>query len=475
MSDPALAPRPSQPPDFEDGLPWPRRFWAILTVLIAVAMSMLDNSIANVALPTIAQSLDASPAASVWVVNAYQMAIMILLLPLASLGDIHGYRRIYCIGLGVFTLASLACASTHSLPMLAAARALQGAGGAGLMSVNAALIRAIYPRASLGRGLGINAFVIAASSAAGPTVAGAVLAVARWEWLFLINVPLGLLALGLALRTLPANRPSPHRFDALSAVLNAFTFGLLITGIDGFGHQESFKYIAIQLALAAAFGTVFVWRQTLIPFPMLPVELFRRPIFALSVGTSICSFVAQGLALVSLPFYFERSLGLSQVETGLLMTPWPAAIAIVAPLAGRLSDRYPAGILGAIGLATMSVGLALLAFLPTPPSHLDIAWRMTLCGAGFGFFQSPNNRAILANTPRERSGGAGAIISTARLLGQTTGTALVALIFGLAAASTELALSSQSIAILLAAGFAAGAAIVSSLRLMGFERPAPPV
>jgi len=452
--------------ELEDGLPHPRRFWAVVTIGIAVAMSILDASIANVALPTIAENLNASPAGSIWVINAYQLAIMILLLPLASLGDIYGYRRVYVVGLVVFTVASLLCATSATLLMLASLRAVQGAGAAGLMSVNAALIRFTYPRLSLGRGIGINAFIIATSSAAGPTVAAGILAIAQWQWLFLVNVPLGITALALGIKYLPANRRSPHRFDFWSAILNALAFGLLIVCIDGLGHGENGRFVAAVFVVALLFGALFVWRQTVIPFPMLPVGLFTRPIFSLSVLTSIGSFIAQSMALVSLPFYFEHALGLSQVQTGLLITPWPLTIAVVAPIAGRLADRYPAGILGGIGLAVMAIGLALVAFLPAHPSMTDVAWRMTICGFGFGAFQSPNNRAILANAPRERSAGAGAIISTARLLGQTTGTAMVSLIFGLGAASAAAASHAESTSILVGAGFAAAAAIVSSLRLM---------
>ena len=465
---------PKVPGEFEDGLPWPRRLWAALTVLITITMSVLDSSIANVALPTIAESLKASPSSAVWVVNAYQLALMMTLLPLASLGDIHGYKRINLIGLSVFTLASLGCALSTSLPMLAAMRALQGVGAAGLMSVNAALIRSIYPRAMLGRALGINAFVVATSAAAGPSVAAAILSVASWPWLFLVNLPLGLIALNLSPRVLPPNRRAPHRFDGLSALLNALTFGFLITCIDGFGHSEGYGLIGIQFAFAAISGVFFYIRLKLSPFPMLPIDLFARPVFTLSVATSVCSFIAQSLAIVSLPFYFEHDLEFSQVTTGLLITPWPLAIAVVAPISGHYSDRYPAGILGGIGLAALSLGLVLLAFLPAHPGYADVAWRMTVCGVGFGIFQSPNNRAIIAAAPRERSGGAGAIISTARLLGQTSGTALVALVFGLAEARPGTATGSESIAILIGAGFSAAASVVSCLRLMNFDHPGKP-
>ena len=442
-----------------DGLPVPQRYWAVLTVAVAISMSVLDGAIANIALPTIAGDLDASPAASVWVVNAYQLAVTIALLPLASLGEIVEYRRVYRVGLVVFTLASLACALSDSLTTLTLARVLQGFGAAGIMSVNTALVRFIYPRAMLGRGIGINALVVAVSSAIGPTVAAAILSLASWQWLFAVNVPTGLIAL-LATPALPRTRRARHRFDVPSAILNAATFGLLITAIDGIGHRERTLLVAAEFGGALLFGAVLVWRQLKRPWPLLPVDLLRIPLFALSISTSVCSFTAQMLAYVALPFYLEGHLGRSVVATGLLMTPWPLTTAVVAPIAGRLADRYPAGLLGAIGLGVFAAGLALLAMLPAHPATLDIAWRMTVCGGGFGLFQSPNNRAIVGSAPRERSGGASGMLGTARMLGQTTGAAFVALLFGLFPAS------GASLALMLGAAVAVAAALVSLTRLV---------
>jgi MFS transporter, DHA2 family, multidrug resistance protein len=442
-----------------DGLPLLQRRWAILTVALAIAMSVIDGVIANIALPTIAREFQASPAGSIWVVNAYQLAVTILLLPLASLGEIWGFRRIYVAGLAIFTLASLCCALSASLPALTLARILQGIGAAGIMSVNGALVRFIWPRRMLGHGLGFNAVVVAISAAIGPTVAAAILAVASWQWLFAVNLPVGLVAL-VASRALPATPPSKRRFDTPSAVLNALFFGLLITAIDGAGHGQDALAVGSEALAAVLAGAALVLRQLPQTSPLLPVDLLRLPIFALSIATSITSFAAQMLSYVALPFFLQDTLGQSQVETGLLMTPWPLATAIVAPLAGRLADRYPAGMLGGLGLAGFAAGLAALALLPGHPSVGDIVWRMALCGAGFGLFQSPNNRAIIGSAPRERSGGASGMLGTARLLGQTLGAALMALIFGLAGERAT------SLALVIAAGFAAIAAGVSCLRLI---------
>lgn len=457
-SNPA-APSPSAAPEPEVGLPIPQRYWAILVVALGITLAVLDSAIANVALPTIARNLRASAASSIWVVNAYQLSVTISLLPLSSLGDRIGYRRVYMGGLVLFTIASLGCALATSLPTLALARVIQGFGAAGIMSVNTALVRMIYPPAQLGRGVAINAMVVAVSSAVGPTVASAVLAVAAWPWLFAINVPIGIAAIAVGWRALPRNEGHPSPYDYPGAVMNAFVFGLLIFAVDGFGHGERYGFVAAELIGAIVIGYFFVRRQLTQPAPLLPVDLLRIPIFALSVGTSVCSFCAQMLAFVSLPFLLQNNLGLSQVETGLLMTPWPLVIVGAAPLSGVLSDRISAGWLGGLGLATLALGLLLLATLGTHPTAFDIVWRMALCGAGFGIFQSPNNRTMLSAAPRHRSGGASGMLGTARLTGQTLGSALVALIFGIAPQHGPV------LTLYVAACFAGAGALVSTMRV----------
>src|SRR6185312_15521173 len=219
-------------PETPDGLPVPRRYWSVAAIWLAMTMSVLDGAIANVALPTIAGELHASAASSIWIVNAYQLAITVTLLPLAALGDRLGYRRVYMVGLAVFTAGSLGCALSHTLAALTAARVLQGLGAGGIMSINAALVRFTYPKKLLGRAMGLNALVISVSAAIGPTVAAAILSHWSWEWLFAINVPIGVLAIAIGLSALPVTVGSTRRFDWISAVLNALTFGFLITGAE---------------------------------------------------------------------------------------------------------------------------------------------------------------------------------------------------------------------------------------------------
>ncbi len=449
-----------------DGMPMPARLWAVATVMLAISLSVLDSAIANVALPTIARDLDASPATSIWIVNAYQLAITISLLPLAALGEIVGYRRVYTVGLALFTVASLACALSDSLVTLTLARVAQGFGAAGIMSVNTALVKAIYPSRWLGRGVALNSLIVAVSSAAGPTIAAGVLSIAHWPWLFAINVPLGIVAFAIAVRSLPDTARASHPFDWTGAVLSALTFGLLISGIDSFGHGEERWLVAVEIVAAIVIGTIFVRRQRSQPVPLLPVDLLRIPIFGLSICTSMASFCAQMLAFVSLPFFLQDTLGFDHVQTGLLMTAWPLTIVVVAPLAGRLLEHYKPGLLGAIGLAAFALGLLALGLLPDQPGTFDIVWRMALCGFGFGLFQSPNNYAMLMSAPKHRSGGASGMLGTARLTGQTTGAALVALVFSLSPQGYGTRAS-----LYVAAVFAAVAAVVSSLRTLPSAQP----
>ncbi|WP_213737570.1 MFS transporter [Bradyrhizobium sp. dw_411] len=458
MSVEATAVKQASPPVM-DGLPPERRQWAVAAIFVAVAMASLDTAIANVALPAIAANLHVSPADAVWVVNVYQIALVATLLPLGALGEIIGHERIYIGGLVLFTLASLGCACAWSLESLLVARALQGLGASGIMAVNSALIRFVYPVRILGRGFGQNAMVVGTAMTLGPTIASGILSIGTWPWLFAVNIPFGLIAIFIGLKTLPRPPRAEHAFDFLGAVLASGCLSLFIIGIGSAAHRSSLGLVAAELAGAIVLGALLMRRQADHPAPMLPIDLFRRPLFALSAATSVCSFSVQGLAFVSLPFYFEDVLLRTQVETGFFMTPWPLVVAIMAPIGGRLSDRYPAGILGSLGLALLCVGMVLLATLPPSPSVINIVWRMALCGCGFGFFQTPNLRTLMSSAPPDRSGSASGIVATARLTGQTTGAALAALCFTLAGHD------GATVALALGAGFAALGSVMSVLRL----------
>src|SRR6266508_29739 len=460
----ADAPLVASPPT--DGMPagWPR-WLAVATITIGLMMSVLSNSMTNLALPYIAQDLNITAESSIWIVNATQIALIISLLPVSALADIVGYRHVYRFGLVLFSVASVGCALAPSLPWLLLGRTFQGLGGAAIMSVQPALVRAIYPRSQLGRGLGFNTTVVATSLAAGPSIGAALLSITSWPILFAVYAPLGLISFVLAERYLPHTTHTHRPFDVISAALSGATFGLLIFGIDGMAHGHQRLVIVSELALALVLGTLFVWRQKKLADPMMPIDVFRRPIFSLSISAATCTFTAQGLAFVSLPFFFHTVLGRNATDTGILLTAWPLALASIAPIAGRLADRHHAGFLGTIGLTSMTAGLVLTALLPPNPSSADIMWRLVLCGAGFGIFASPNNRLMMNAVPRERSGSAGGIIATARTLGQTMGAALVAVVFGLFDFSGGGAADASRAAIWLGAAFAGAALVIGSLRL----------
>lgn len=442
-----------------DGLEAPRRHWAWATILVGLTLAVLDSSIANVALPTIAGHFGTSPAMSIWIVNGYQLAIVVTLLPLATLGEIHGYRRVYLAGVALFTLASIGCVTAGSFGHLTAARIVQGLGAAGLMSVNAALLRYTVPQARFGAAIGLNALTVASAATIGPTLGGLILSVADWRWLFAINLPLGVAVVAMGWRSLPDSDRADRRFDWVSAGLSAAAVGLLVTSIDSLGHGLGWPLVAAQATGCVLASTLLLRRAQRTPQPLLPLDLLRMPVFSLSLLTSLASFVAQVMAFVSLPFLLQRTHDFTPLDVGLLMMPWPLAVGVAAPLAGRLSDRWSPALIVSAGMLLLAAGLAALALLPGDPGRFDIGWRMALCGAGFGMFQAPNNRTLIGAAPKARSGAASGMLGTARLTGQAVGAALVALLLA------RLGIEGAGWALWAGSGFALLSAAVSVLRL----------
>lgn len=447
--------------DPADGLPMPRRAFAVTAISAAIAMTVLDGAMLGVALPGIARDLGIEPATAVWLLNAYQLTVVATLLPLASLGEIMGFRRVFLAGFGVFAVGALGASQADSFASLLACRIAQGLGSSAVMSLTAGLIRHTYPARQLGRAIGINAMVVAVSGAAAPSAAAAILALGPWHWLFVVNLPVALFGILVGARTLPDPPGARRRFDVVGAGLNILTFGLFFLGLDLLLAATPAAIALMAAGLGA--GTLLVRRQRVQAAPLLPLDLLRNRVVALSVAASVCAFAAWYASYVALPFLLQGA-GRSQVETGLLMTPWPLAIAVAAPLAGRLSDGVPTAVLCAAGVLTMAAGLALLAVLP-PKGGIGfegsgwlIAGVVGLCGAGFGAFQTPNNRTMLAAAPKSRSGGAGGMQATARLLGTTLGTTTLALAFQLAGAG------GPRLALLAGVGFALAAAALSLSR-----------
>ncbi|MBV8642436.1 MAG: MFS transporter, partial [Candidatus Eremiobacteraeota bacterium] len=401
------------------------------------------------------------------------LAVTASLLAFAALGQLRGPARVYRVGVIAFVAGSLACALAHSLPLLIAARAFQGLGASAIMAISPAILREIFPRAQLGHALGLNALVVATSSAAGPTLGGLILAVLPWPWLFAINVPFGLANIALNRALPPDDERRPGWLDFPSVLTSALGIALTVWGLDGFARQEPPWSIALRLLVGLSSTAYFVRRQFTLPQPMIALDLFRAPTFAFAGATSFASFVAQGLAFVALPFFFQVALGRTPLESGLLLTAWPLAVAVVAPFSGRLSDRVPVGILATTGLTVFTAGLALYATLPQNPTAVRIVLDGIICGLGFGFFQSPNNRDLIGSAPREKSASAGGLLAVIRVGGQTGGVALVAIVFGLFGASVAAGgatahgavTHAAPVVLSLACAFAALATLISALRL----------
>lgn len=428
----------------------------IAAVLGAVVLAVLDAAIANVALPSIAQSLQVTPGASVWIITGYQTALVMGLLPCAALGESLGYRRVFTGGIVLFTMASALCAFAPSLPWLVAARLLQGLGGAAVMALSIALLRQLVPHRQLGAAIGWNALAVALSSAAGPMVGAAILAGSSWPWLFALNLPLGALVL-LASRALPMVPGTGRRLDRLSVAISAGAFAALVLGAEAVILAPA---LAAALVAAATLGVfALVRREMPKAAPLIPLDLLRSDSFRISVIASVCCFTGVTMGLLALPFYLH-GLGQGTLTTGLFMTSWPLTVAFAAPAAGRLADRMSTATLCAAGGACLAVGLAAASLWPLNGDPLPLVPATILCGLGFGLFQVPNNRNMFLSTPLERSGAAGGMQGTARLTGQTAGGVIMSLLFGLV--STEAA---PRVGLAIAAVLTLAAGIISTLRL----------
>lgn len=410
------------------GLHGPRRIVAIAAVLAAMVLVVLDAAILNVALPTIARALHETAAMSVRIITAYQMGLMMALLPSAALGESRGYRRVFTLGVALFTGASALCALSPSLPWLIAACFLQGLGGAAVMSLSIALLRFIVPQRQLGAAIGWNALTVALSYAAGPTIGAVILARAGWPWLFAINLPLGL-AVMLACRALPHVAGTRRQLDVLSVALNNGGFAALIIGAELLPARPA---LAIVLLVAAGVGfAALVRREMPRAAPLIPLDLLRDGSFRVSVIASVCCFAGQMMGLVALPFYLQHSLGQSALSTGLYLTPWPLAVAVGAPVVGRLVNRISTAKLCAAGSVCLSIGLTAASLWPLHGDLRPLVPITMLCGLGCALFQVPNNRIMFLSAPRERSGAAGGMQATARLAGQIAGAVIMTLLFSL--------------------------------------------
>lgn len=423
----------------------------IAVVLAAMTLVVLDAAKVGVALPSIAQSLHVTPAVSVWVVLAYQTALVMALMPCAALGDGLGHRRVFTGGVALFTVASGLCSLAPSMPWLVAARFVQGLGGAAVLSLGVALLRGIVPEPRFGSVIAWNALVVALSTAAGPVVGSTLLSGTGWPGLFAVNLPLGLAVL-FGSRVLPGLSGTAAWPDPVSVALNAASFA---AGVGGVNQLPTRPGLGVLLVLGAVLGLgALVRRELPKSAPLVPFDLFRLRPFRISMIASVCCFAGQAAAMVALPYHLQRGLGQDALRTGLYMTAWPLAVAVTAPVAARLVRRVSAPRLCAAGCIALAAGLATAALWPLRGGPLHLVPCTVVCGLGFGLFNIPNNRTLFLTAPSERSGAAGGAQGTARLAGQTAGALIMTLLFSMV---------STAVAPRLGLGIGAGLALVAGL------------
>ncbi|SDC04953.1 MFS transporter, DHA2 family, multidrug resistance protein [Sphingomonas sp. YR710] len=429
--------------ELERGLPKSRRLYAIAAVSLGTILTTISGSMISIALPTLARDLHVAPSAAVLVVTIYQLVLLMAMLPASALGDRIGHRVIYQYGLMIFVAATMLSFFARSLPFLVLVRGFQAVGAAGVLSVSSALIRSIYPRRQLGRGLSFNTVMAASFAAFAPTVGGAILSVASWPWLFVVLVPFGVFSILIGRRTLPDPVVRDIPFDVSGSVLCAATFGFVVTGLESGVHGDSPVISGALVLLGVAIGFVFVRRELGQERPMLPIDLLRQRDIALSSIALLVGYLSSMVIALTLPFRVQQGFHFSPAESGAVLSPWPIVTMMVAPLSGMLSDRYPAALLGAVGMVIAICGLVSLALLTGTPSHFDLIWRIMLCGMGYGMFFSPTVRQVVASAPMARTAAAGAVTTTTRGAGQTLGATAVATIFaaglGTGAASAVIA------------------------------------
>ncbi|HEX8413749.1 MAG TPA: MFS transporter [Sphingomicrobium sp.] len=435
---------------------------AIVTVLAAMALVVLDAAMVNVAVPTIANEFGVVPAAALRVVSVYQTAVVMALFPCAALGESLGHRRVFSAGVVLFITSSLISACAPSLGILIAARFLQGLGGAAIMSLGVALLRQALPEHRIGAAIGWNALTVALCAAAGPALGAFVISIASWQWLFLAHLPLGLAALiaGTGLPIAPATR---RNLDAVSMILSAGAFAMLVFGAESVARRP-ITAVAFLVGSGISFWTL-VRREMPKLSPLIPVDLLRDRTFRLSVLASICCFAGQSTGMLALPFYYQQGLGETTLMTGVYMTPWPLAVAVAALVSGRLSDQLPSSLLCSAGAGLIALGLAAAALAPVDGNPLLLAALTIPCGLGFGLFQTPNNRTMFLSAPLARSGAAGGMQGTARLTGQTSGAVVMTLLFAWVPSATV-----PKAGLAIGGVFAVAAAIISSIQARPGDR-----
>jgi EmrB/QacA subfamily drug resistance transporter len=413
------------------GTPRSRTLWTFVVTSLALVMVTLDNLVVTTALPVIRKDLGAGIEGLEWTVNAYTLTFAVLLLTGAALGDRFGRRRMFSIGLAIFTLASAAAALAPSLEVLVAARALQGLGGAIITPLTLTILSAAVPAEKRGVALGAWGGIGGLAVALGPLVGGAVVSGLSWQWIFWINVPVGLVMIPLALRRLNETHGPSGRLDLPGLGLASIGLLGIVWGlVRGNGQGWTSPEIVASLTAGTALVVAFVLWELRTETPMLPMRFFRNRTFALTNVASLLMFFGMFGSIFLLAQFFQTVQGYSPFGSGLRILPWTAMPIFVAPIAGALSDRIGGRPLMALGRARQAVGLGWMAAIGSPTTpYGDFVAPFVISGMGMALFFAPVANVVLSSVRPEEEGQASGANNAIRELGGVFGVAVLASIF----------------------------------------------
>ncbi|HBJ85624.1 MAG TPA: MFS transporter [Verrucomicrobiales bacterium] len=419
----------------------PSAKWALTSLSLSMLLSSLGTSSANVALPTLAQAFSASFQEVQWIVLAYLLAITTLIVSVGRLGDITGRKFLLLTGLSLFTAASVICGTTPTLWLLIVARMMQGLGAAIMMALTMALAGETVPEEKTGSAMGLLGTMSAVGTALGPSLGGVLIVGLGWRAIFLINVPLGILALLLAHRHLPVDRREPKsqrtELDMLGSLLLALTLGAYALAMT-IGHGSFSLLNGSLLVAAVGGGGLFLRIEARASSPLIRLALFRAPMLSASLAMSTLVSTVVMATLVVGPFYLSRSLGLEAALVGLVMTTGPLVAALTGVPSGRVVDRFGAQRMTVVGLMGMAAGSLMLSMLPATLGIAGYIAPLVFITAGYALFQTANNTAVMKEVQPDQRGVMSGLLNLSRNLGLITGSSVMGAVFSIASATTDI-------------------------------------
>ena len=412
------------------------KWWVLLAIGISTFMSALDGSVVNTALPVIRTFFNTEVSGIEWVVTIYLLVLSGLLLSFGRLGDLRGHKTVFVSGFGIFIISSALCGFAPSLAWLVACRAIQALGAAMLSANSPAILTKSFPGNQRGQALGLQATMTYLGLTVGPTLGGWLTDQFSWRAIFYINIPVGLVALWMAVRHIPGDaylreaHTAVERFDLKGAGLFIIGLVMLLLGLNQ-GHALGWVSFPIIGALGAGllFLTIFVIFERRVAHPMLDLTLFKNRLFSISVISAILNYVCLFSILFLMPFYLIQGCGLSPSQAGLLLSVQPVAMAIVAPISGSLSDRIGVRLPTSLGMGILAIGIFILSRFGAQTLSAHMVAGLAITGLGTGIFVSPNNSALMGSAPRHRQGIAAGILATSRNMGMVLGIGLAGAIF----------------------------------------------